>query len=183
MRLRDHRDQPSWEQFHRRYGHMLYRYARARGATHADAEDVVQEVESQVVKTIPAFEYNVDKGGFRAYLRTAVVHALSRRARHSARQPMYRDPASFEHVHAESDDQRDAVWDHEWRLQKLRGALDRVADDFDPTALKAFEMHVLAGCSVADTASALEISIWSVYRARTRVLARLKAVMANQRES
>ena len=42
-RLRDRDDQNGWEEFHARYGAAMYRYARKRGVSHNDAEDLVQE--------------------------------------------------------------------------------------------------------------------------------------------
>lgn len=53
-----------------------------------------------------------------------------------------------------------------------------VAGGFEPSTLKAFEMHVLAGRSVAETADKLGISKASVYQAKSRVLKRLRQRLA-----
>ena len=86
MRLRDRSDTLTWEQFNERYGELLYCYARKRGASHDDAEDVVQEVIMSLFKAMEGFEYDTRKGRFRGYLRTAVVHAMGRRAQKEAKQ-------------------------------------------------------------------------------------------------
>jgi RNA polymerase sigma-70 factor (ECF subfamily) len=80
LRLRDRTDALGWKEFHERYGELLYRYARRRGASAVDAEDVVQDIELSLLKAMDGFEYDASKGRFRAYLRTAVVREMGRRS-------------------------------------------------------------------------------------------------------
>jgi RNA polymerase sigma-70 factor (ECF subfamily) len=178
LRLRDRADKLSWYEFHERYGQLLYRYARARGASHDDAEDVVQEVELYLFKAVDGFEYDARKGRFRAYLRSAVVHALGRRASKEAREPAGLDPRTFDYLASRKDASGDARWEREWRLHRLRWAMRSIADTFEPITLKAFEMHVLGGRSVAETAEALQLSTASVYQAKSRVLKGLRKQLA-----
>ena len=178
LRLRDRADEFSWQEFHERYGQLLYRYARARGAAHADAEDVVQEVEMYLFKAIQGFEYDTRKGRFRAYLRSAVVHALGRRANKQAQQPAILDPQNFDYIASENEASADARWEREWQLHRLRWAMNSIAGQFEPATLKAFEVHVLAGKSVEDTAAETGLSKASVYQARSRVLKSLRERLA-----
>ncbi len=177
-RLRDRTDRVGWPEFHEKYGHMLYRYARALGAAHADAEDVVQEVEMQLFQAIEGFEYDSHRGRFRGYLRTAVLHALTRKAGRKARQPGVLSPRRLDSLATDEHERRDETWEQEWQLHRLRQAVQEIAGEFDPTTWKAFEMHVLAGCEAEEAARVLEMSKWSVYRAGNRVLARLRARLA-----
>jgi RNA polymerase sigma factor (sigma-70 family) len=178
LRLRDRTDRLGWPEFHSKYGHMLYRYARALGAAHIDAEDVVQDVEMQLFQAIEGFVYDARRGRFRAYLRSSVQHALSRRAQRRARRPAALDPHKLDTLlPAESPAQNDA-WEQEWQLHRLRWATAAIAAEFEPLALKAFEMHVLAAVPVEETARQLGISKWRVYRARNRVLERLREKLA-----
>ena len=178
LRLRDRADKLSWHEFHGRYGQLLYRYARTRGASDADAEDIVQEVEMYLFKALDGFEYDARKGRFRAYLRSAVVHAMARRASKQARQPAGLDPQTFDHLSSQQDVDSDARWEREWQLHRLRWAMRCVAEDFEPATLKAFEMHVLAGRPVAETAEELGLSKASVYQAKSRILKCLKERLA-----
>jgi RNA polymerase sigma factor (sigma-70 family) len=178
LRLRDGADQVSWQEFHERYGELLYRYARARGADHADAEDAVQEVELYLFKAMPGFEYDSRKGRFRAYVRAAVVHALGRRADQQARQPAVLDPQNFDYLAGNDEASADARWEREWQSHRLRWALRSIAAQFEPNTLKAFEMHVLAGCPVEQTAEATGLSKASVYQARCRILRAVRERLA-----
>lgn len=175
IRLRDRSDSLGWEEFHDRYGELLYRYARARGARHDDAEDIVQEVEMAIFKAMGNFEYDARKGRFRSYLRSAVVHAMSRKSRKEARQAPALDPLVFDFVAAAKDSSADARWEREWRHHRLRWALRAITNEFEDVTLKAFQLHALNGLSVEDTAAKLGLSKASVYQAKSRVLKRIKA--------
>ena len=175
LRLRDRADKLSWQEFHDRYGQLLYRYARSRGANDADAEDVVQEVELGLFKAVDGLEYDARKGRFRNYLRVAVVHTLARRRDQAARQPTDVDPRTFDGVVGEDEAGVDAAWQREWAFHRLRWAMQGIAEGFEPTTLKAFEMHVLGGVSVSETAQVLGMSKASVYQAKSRILKCLKA--------
>lgn len=174
LRLRDRTDSLSWAEFHERYGQLLYRYARQRGAPPADAEDIVQDVEVSLLKALDGFEYDAGKGRFRAYLRVAVIRAMARRAGKKAKQGEVVDPHNFDYLSAVDEADSDAQWETEWRAHRLRWALREVAAGFEPVTLDAFRMHVLAGKSVKETAAALEISEASVYQAKSRVLRQVK---------
>ncbi len=174
LRLRNRSDKLSWDEFHERYGELLYRYARLRGATHADAEDVVQEVEMYLFKAMEGFEYDARRGRFRSYLRAAVVHALTRRASKNAAERAGLDPTVLDFMAAKKESSTDGQWEREWRLHRLRWALRTVADEFEEKTLQAFQMHALAGVSVDDTADRLGLNKASVYQAKSRVLKRVR---------
>ena len=174
LRLRNRTDELSWQEFHERYGELLYRYARARGASVIDAEDVVQDVEMYLFKAIEGFEYDAGKGRFRTYLRSAVMHALARKAKKQARQGEVLDPQMFDHLSTAEETSQDERWETEWRLHRLRWALRAIASEVEPTTLEAFRLHVLSGQSVHETAERLGLSTASVYQAKSRVLKRVK---------
>lgn len=174
LRLRDRSDRLSWREFHERYAELLYRYARNRGASHADAEDTVQEVEMYLFKAMDGFEYDATKGRFRNYLRSAVVHSLGRRAAKRKRERAGVDPGILDFLAADDEAETDAQWEREWRFHRLRWALRSVAAEFEEKTLHAFQMHALAGLSVQETADKLNLAKASVYQAKSRVLRRLK---------
>ena len=177
LRLRDRSDSLSWEEFHDRYGELLYRYARSRGASHADAEDVVQEVEMCFFKALPGFEYDARKGRFRAYLRSAVIHTMGRLARKDALHAARLDPKAFDFVSAQKEASGDAQWTHEWRKHRFRWALRSVVGEFEEVTVQAFQLNALEGLSAEETAQTLAVSKASVYQAKSRVLKRVRAAL------
>lgn len=172
-KLRDRNDTRSWAYFHDYYGGLLFSYARRLGASHHTAEDVVQEVGMYVFKAIGGFQRQSRKGSFRAYLRSAVVHALARRVVGRGRHEVALDPQIFDAL-ARTDATHDAAWQREQYLHRIRAAMRSIAKDFEPMTLEAFRLHVLANRPVSETAAQLGLSKDSVYQAKSRVLKRLR---------
>jgi len=176
MRLRDRSDRISWDVFHERYGELIYRYARAYGASPEDAEDVVQEVELYLLKALDGFEYDAQKGRFRAYLRTAVVHVMGREATLQARRlGALLDPRKFDYVTAQKQADEDRQWDHEWRMHCLRNALRGLAGEFEAPTIQAFQLYVISGRPAAEVAATLAVGEATVYQAKSRILKALRA--------
>src|SRR3954466_7186399 len=68
LRVREWNDSASWEEFHRLYRRLIYGRARRAGLSHADAEDVTQDVFKRVAETIHDFESDPARGTFRGWL-------------------------------------------------------------------------------------------------------------------
>ena len=177
-RLRNQQDAGCWVQFHEHYGELLFSYARRLGASHHAAEDVVQEVEMYVFKAIDRFQHRERKGSFRAYLRSAVVHALARRASGNKRRESVLDPQALDSL-AKTDAVDDVAWQQEQYLHRLRWALRSIASEFEPVTLEAFRLYVLANRPVGETAEQLGLSRDSIYQAKTRILKRLRERVAS----
>ena len=177
-RLRNRADQVSWAEFHDRYGELLFNYARRRGAGHAEAEDIVQDVEMSLFKAMGKFRYDARKGRFRAYLRTSVIRAMGRQASKRAAAGENLDPLVIDHISedrvSKADVGQDDPWDREWQLHRLRWALRSIAHEFEPATLAAFRLVALANRPAAETATELGLTRDSVYQAKSRVLKRLK---------
>lgn len=170
-KLRENPTQSQWQSFDARYRELLYRYALRKGASHAEAEDVAQEVQMSFFKAMNGFRYDRGKGRFRAYLRASVVHALVRRT--NGKKELALSPEVLTAI-VDSDSDADPTWDREWELHRLRCAMDEIAADFEHATLTAFRLHVLSDWSAEQTAQHLGISVASVYQAKCRVLKRLK---------
>src|SRR5947209_15622502 len=78
LRIRDARDSTSWGEFAGIYGPIIRSYCRRRGLQPTDADDVVQEILSQVARSIGAFEYEPGRGRFRDWLGTLTRNKITR---------------------------------------------------------------------------------------------------------
>src|SRR5882757_9651668 len=67
-RLKDWSDQESWRVFFETYWKLIYNAAIKAGLTDSEAQDVVQETVISVMKTMPRFQYDPQKGSFKAWL-------------------------------------------------------------------------------------------------------------------
>src|SRR5262245_59915563 len=68
-KIRDPRDSQAWTEFYTIYGPLVLRYARKKGLSRDDAEDIQSQIMSAVVQQIGAFEYDKARGGFKNWSR------------------------------------------------------------------------------------------------------------------
>jgi RNA polymerase sigma factor (sigma-70 family) len=67
-RLKDWRDQASWQQFFDIYWKLIYGVARQAGLGDPEAQDVVQETMMAVARHMPGFKYDAVNGQFKTWL-------------------------------------------------------------------------------------------------------------------
>src|SRR5580700_11774794 len=91
FRLRDWSDRESWSAFYHLYFNFIYGFARRSGLSHADAEEVTQDVFRRTAETIHEFQSDPRRGRFRGWIMTQARWRVSDKFR--ARQPHERDTA------------------------------------------------------------------------------------------
>src|SRR5207248_8062752 len=75
-RLLQPQDTAAWQRLLDLYTPLIRGWLRRHGLAHDDADDVVQEVLTVVVRRLPDFQHNQRRGAFRAWLRTITVNCL-----------------------------------------------------------------------------------------------------------
>lgn len=173
-------DAAAWLEFCDRYEELIRGFARRRGLTPSEWDDVVQDVMLALTKAMPGFAYDPAKGKFRSYLKTITMHAISRKWRqnHAETRLLSKEGAST----GASDVEAESVWETEWRQYHLRSAMKTIKAEFNPTDLAAFDAYALAGQEAGAVAAQFGISVDAVYQAKSRVLRRLSEVIAKQVE-
>src|ERR1700689_2304156 len=76
----------AWNRFVRLYTPFIYAWGKGAGLQPADAADLVQEVLTSLLKSLPAFNYDRHKS-FRAWLRTVTLNCWRDRCRRLAARP------------------------------------------------------------------------------------------------
>jgi RNA polymerase sigma-70 factor, ECF subfamily len=71
-------------------------------------------------------------------------------------------------------------WEAEWRQYHLRLAMARIRAEFNAQDVAAFEAYAAASQAAGEVASKLGLSVDQVYQAKSRILRRLKALIAEQ---
>ena len=170
-RLRRPSDADAWARFVHLYTPLLYQWARRAGLQEADAADLVKDVFTALIRELPGFRYDPDRG-FHRWLRSVLLNKWRDRLR---RRPVPRpagdDPALVER--AAPDDL--AGWiDDDFRAHLVRRALQVMQTDFQPATWKACWEVVVEGRTAADVAAELGLSVGAVYAAKFRVLGRLR---------
>lgn len=167
--VRDPRNSLDWAEFDRVYRPLLARYARRRGLSEEDANEIAQQCMAVIVARIGTFKRRVS---FRAWLRKMVDHKVSRHF--SQRANMRRaGTAILDQVSGREPDPDDQ-WERQWNRTHLLYCLNTLRDGFAPHTLRAFEMYVLEDRPVADICRALNMTPNQVYVSKARVKRRLR---------
>lgn len=174
-RVRDPRDDEAWERFHALYAPLLYGYARARGVAHADAEEVRDQCLGEVARRMRTFEYDPRRGRFKSFLyrlaRDEVVDLLR------ARREEHADTRTLESIET-SEATPDETWERQWRESHLRWCLDRASDAVNERNYRAVRL-LLDGATVPDVCARLGMNANQVYKAKMRVLRRVREILAS----
>jgi len=177
VKARDRSDQAAWRRLTELYEPLIERWVRPHVAQRADAEDLVQEVMTTLVRELPGFDHNERPGAFRAWLRTITIHRL--RAyweKRDARSAIAGAPDLREAL-AQLADPTSALsesWDEEHDRHVTKTLLKSIRLEFQPATWRAFERQVHDGQPASDVAQELGISVNAVLIAKSRVLKRLR---------
>ncbi|HNQ22392.1 MAG TPA: sigma-70 family RNA polymerase sigma factor [Phycisphaerae bacterium] len=168
-RVRDLDDASGWAQFDKLYRPLLMLYARRRGLSPADAEEIAQECLEVLVAKIQGFERRLS---FRAWLHRIVDHKVNQ---HLARQrrALSLGPEWLEEAPA-TEPSPAQIWEQQWDRTHLFYCLAALRSDFAPHTLQAFELYVLQGLPVAEIARLLGMTPNQIYVAKSRVMRRLR---------
>ena len=178
LRLRDARDDQAWAEFLQIYEPLIYRLARRNGFQDADARELTQEVLLAVAKAIDQWDPDPERGSFRGWLfriaRNLMINFLTKKGRH----PQGSGDTDFNrllHEQPAADSQHSAYFDHEYKRQTFRWAAEQIRSEFQDNTWNAFWQTCVVGRPIKDVANDLKMSHGSIYVARSRVMARLRA--------
>jgi RNA polymerase sigma-70 factor (ECF subfamily) len=173
-RARDPGDASSWRKLTDLYAPLIRRWVRPYVAQPADADDVLQDVLTMLVRELPRFEHSGRPGAFRAWLKTLAVNRL--RVHWRTRRPATGDDAVLEQLHRLEDPDSDLsrTWDEEHDRHVAQTLLEAIRLEFQPATWRAFEATVRDGRPTAEVAAELGLSENAVLIAKSRVLKRLR---------
>lgn len=174
IRVKDARDTLAWSEFHELYAPLLYRYARASGLGHEDAEDVRSTCYESIVKQIADFDYDKQKGGFKAWLRTIVRRRVVDLLRKRRERPA--DTHQLSEL-PDSDPAVEELWETHWKQQHLRFCVERVREQVPEATYSAFRL-LLDEVPVPQICEQLGLSANQVYKAKARVLQLVRGQMS-----
>ncbi len=175
-RLADRNDAAAWQQFVALYTPFIRGWLLHQPGLREDVDDIVQEILAAVSRDLPGFRRQ-RPGSFRAWLRTITVNRV-RAHRKSQRADLLaqpgRAPGDLLAELADPDSPLSRQWDRDHDTYVAHRLLERVAADFEPSTLEAFERVTLGGRRSAEVAAELSLSRNAVLLAKSRVLRRLR---------
>lgn len=175
-RLRTRPDEASWYRLDSLYRPLIRRWLARDPALREEAEDLVQEVMTVLVRELPGFRRQ-RAGSFRRWLRTITVHRLQAYQRARRNRPRALAAAPEECPLAQLADPSSALsrlWDQEHDEHVVRRLLELIETEFAPNTLRAFRRVVFDEVKPAQAAKELGMSVNAVLLAKSRVLSRLR---------
>jgi RNA polymerase sigma-70 factor (ECF subfamily) len=186
LRLRDSEDHEAWVEFVTLYEPVIYRSLRQRGLQDADARDMMQDLLLAVSRNIDRWEARAGQGSFRGWLRRVArnltVNWLKQRGRRPALSGGGDLQAMLDALPA-ADDPDSIEFDRELRRAVFHRAALRVEGEVRTTTWQAFWETSVNGVSAEETAKKLGMTPGAVRVANCRVLARLRAAVAEMEEN
>jgi RNA polymerase sigma-70 factor (ECF subfamily) len=176
-KAQDCSDQAAWRRLSELYEPLIERWVRPHVAQRADAEDLVQEVMTTLVRELPRFDHNQRPGAFRAWLRTITVHRLRAYWDKRDGRPKAAGGLDLREALAQLADPSSALcrsWDEEHDRHVTKRLLASIRLEFQPATWRAFERQVQDGQTASEVADELGMSVNAVLIAKSRVLKRLR---------
>jgi RNA polymerase sigma-70 factor (ECF subfamily) len=162
----------------------VYGYARKQGLQDADAADLTQDVLAAVAGGVGRLEYDPARGAFRNWLFTVVRRKLLNwRAAQGSRPRGSGDTATHQLLElCPAPAGAEAEWDDEWQSRVFAWACGQVRRDVTEATWQAFWRTAIDDQPGKQVAADLGVTVAAVYRARSRVLARLKELVQSAQE-
>jgi RNA polymerase sigma factor (sigma-70 family) len=185
LRLRDFQDHDAWAQFVGVYAPLIYDFVRRRGLQDADAADLTQVCLRQVASHVGSLEYDPRRGTFRGWLFTIVVNAL--RDFHARAQNRCQATGDsevrrlLESQPAQEEDDAEE-WAREHRRSLFAWAAQQVCPHVEEATWQAFWKTAVENQPSKDVARQLGLTVAGVYLAKSRIMARLRALIRDIQE-
>jgi RNA polymerase sigma-70 factor (ECF subfamily) len=175
VRLRDRQDETAWRQFVDVYAPLVYGYARRQGLQDADAADLCQDVLRAVAGAVSRLDYDPRRGAFRNWLFTIVRRKLSNWRRDQRTLAIQAgDGNAQELIEQCPAPQDEAEWEEKWHERLFAWACAQVRPEVSDATWQAFWRTAIDDCAGKAVAAELGMTVAAVYRARSRILARLR---------
>ncbi|HSQ54532.1 MAG TPA: sigma-70 family RNA polymerase sigma factor [Gemmata sp.] len=176
-RLRDPRDSEAWGRLNDLYAPLIRAWSERMSIRGADADDLVQNVLTVVVRRYSEFVHPERPGAFRGWLRAIAANCAREAWRSRRLSPQAPGGTDFASYLSRLEDPADALsreWDREHDVHVARRLLERIKNDFEPRTWELFRRFVLEGSPADEVAAACATTANAVYIAKSRVLARLR---------
>jgi len=164
------------------YRPFIYGWFLRRGVQLHDAEDMSHDVLAVLVRKLPDFVHNGERGSFRNWLRTVAGNRAKKYYESQQRRPDLPEGGSFtleslgqlENATSELTQ----LWNQEHDRYLFRRLFEVIEGEYEAQTVAIFRRVVVDGEKPPLVADEFGVSIASVYAAKSRLLARLRKEIA-----
>lgn len=168
--IRDN-DQEAWQRLTALYGPLVYQWCHRWHLQSADIADIFQEVFRAVATNINSFQRDQAGATFRGWLWTICRNKLADHFRRRAQEP---DALGGTEARQRMEQLPDAEPEPGPVGNLPRRALELIRNDFEDRTWQAFFQTAIEKRSPSDVAANLGMSVQAVYKAKSRVLHRIR---------
>ena len=179
----------AWRRLVDLYGQVVYRWCRKSGLKAEDAADAVQEVFAAVSTHVADFRREKPCDSFTAWLSVITRNKIYDQFRHSTgraqaqggtrAQERMREIAQPDNIQADSHTVAPGEFDLKEAEKILsQRAVELVRAEFEQRTWEAWWKTAVEGRPAADVAAEMGMSLAAVYKAKSRVLLRLRQELA-----
>lgn len=182
-------DGVSWEAFYEAYQPLIELKGSDLGLNRYEKEELIQNVMFEVFAKdiagkfvqdkIPddvVFTYDPSKGRFRHYLRKVVKFQAIKILKKRRNNVSLNADDDMENLFP-ADDVWNSSWDEEWHRHVLNQAMVELKNRVQPETFAAFEMYAVQNRNVQEVAEFLNLSVASVYTAKSRCVSALREII------
>lgn len=175
--------QDAWKEFYHLYWGAILRYGRKLGLNQHQAEEVLQETMVTLMRILPTFAYDRNKGRFRNFLLT-IVHRRSLATLRRASQLRQTEWDETDDAHSTSPFPNENTLEKEailrWQETLVEEAIRRVRESgrLDEHTFAVFEAYAIQRRPVEEVAQEFGLKENVVYQIRYRILQRVQAEVA-----
>jgi RNA polymerase sigma factor (sigma-70 family) len=174
-RLKNWKDQSSWQEFFDTYWRLIYGVARKAGLSGAEAQDVLQATMVSVADSMPQFKYNPKIDSFKDWLRNQTrlqIITLACKGRPSSRDTVHKMSAAEADPSGQSVDR---MWEIEWEDNLLNAAVANVKRRLAPKKYQIYDLQVNKQWRPEKVASLLNMTVDDVQAAKRSITAMIEA--------
>lgn len=186
LRRAARQDGAAWRRLVDLYGPVVRYWIRRAGLADRDLPDVFQEVFLAIARNLGSFEREEGTAKFRAWLKTVTLSKVHDQFRRQGNQPPAEGGTTAMQRLGElpvDSDELDTNSDRALAVPEdvllAQRALEIVRKEFQESTWQAFCLTTFDGLSSPEAAAQLSMTPLAVRKAKSRVLQRLKAALAN----
>lgn len=174
-RLKNSKDQASWQEFFDTYSGLIYSVARKAGLSDGDAKNVLEGTMDSVAEHMPKFKYDPELVSFKSWLQQIIrLQIISRTLkRRPSSGALAREKAAMESE--PSANAMDRVWETEWKTNLHNAAIANVKRRLDPKNFQIYDLQVNKKLPPEKIAAAMGISADQVNAAKRNVSEMIQA--------
>ncbi len=161
------------------YQPLIRKWLGRFGAPPNELPDLSQSILTVIIKKLPEFQHQGREGSFRSWIKSITRNCLLEFWRAKKIHPVATGKTSFqEEINQLADDTSDlsAKWNREYDQQVLATLLNQIQNEFKPSTWNAFQLVAIEGISAKAAAEQLSVTVNSIFIAKSRVMARLRAI-------